>query len=188
MMKNSSLAAAVQGARAGGADAESLLAREVYPQLRRMASQRLRQHQPLTLLDTAALVHESWLRMLGGSALDGADRAYFLAYAARTMRSIIVDHARARTSQKRGGGIDELPLDDDESLLPPAPQVPAEVLRLHDALKDLSRINPGLTELVELRYFAGLTEAEVAELGARPLRSVQRDWAKARALLLELMS
>ncbi len=150
MMKNSSLAAAVQGARAGGADAESLLAREVYPQLRRMASQRLRQHQPLTLLDTAALVHESWLRMLGGSALDGADRAYFLAYAARTMRSIIVDHARARTSQKRGGGIDELPLDDDESLLLPAPQVPAEVLRLHDALKDLSRINPGL--LMELQY------------------------------------
>ncbi len=180
-------ATAVEAVRLEGAEAERRLAQEVYPQLRRMARQRLRQHQPLTLLDTTALVHESWLRMAGSVALEGVDRAHFLAYAARTMRSIIVDHARARLSQKRGEGVDELPLD-DEALPLPAPQVPQDVLRLHDALQDLSRLQPALTQLVELRYFAGLTEAEVAELSGRPLRSVQRDWAKARALLLELMS
>lgn len=164
----------------------------LYPQLRALAHSRLRQHQPLTLLQTTDLVHDAWMRLRAQAHLAPTQRLPFLAYAARTMRSVIVDAARARQAAKRGGDAVHLALDESaESVADgpalPAAAVPADVLALHDALRDLERLDAALAQLVELRYFAGLTEAEVAELTGRSRASVQRDWAKARAVVLDLM-
>lgn len=182
------LAQDLQAARGGDAAAQGRLVAELYPELRRQARQRLRRHQTFTLLDTTALVHETWLRMLSARLTQAEDRAYLLAYAGRTMRSIIVDHARERLAVKRGAGQAVQPLhDDDGQPLELPDRVPHEVVAVHEALADLARSQPALCELVELRYFVGLSEDEVAELSGRSLRSVQRDWVKARALLMELM-
>mmetsp|Transcript_25857 Transcript_25857/g.63785 ORF Transcript_25857/g.63785 Transcript_25857/m.63785 type:complete len:156 (+) Transcript_25857:423-890(+) len=154
-----------------------------------MARSRLRQHQTFTLLGPTALVHETWLRLLAAGLTDADDRAYLLAYAGRTMRSIIVDHARARLADKRGGGHAEQPLHDEAGeLIEIDAGAAPDVLRVHEALADLGRSQPALCTLVELRYFAGLTDDEVAELTGRSLRSVQRDWMKARALLMEILA
>ncbi len=188
MSTSFTLAADLRAARGGDAAAQGRLVAQLYPELRRMARARLRRHQTFTLLGTTALVHETWLRMLGASLMDADDRAYLLSYAGRTMRSVIVDHARERLADKRGAGrpAESLhneagePLDIDASAAP-------EVLRVHEALADLGRSQPALCELVELRYFVGLSEGEVAELSGRSVRSVQRDWTKARALLMEIL-
>lgn len=182
------LAADLRAARTGDAAAEGRLLAELYPEMRRMARARLRQHQTFTLLGATALVHETWLRMFSAGLTDAADRAYLLGYAGRTMRSVIVDHARERLAAKRGAGQADVPLhDDDGAVLDLPDRLPREVVAVHEALVDLARSQPQLSELVELRYFVGLTEDEVATLTGRSLRTVQRDWMKARALLLELL-
>lgn len=182
------LDALVTQARTGSARAQGDLVAALYPELRRLARQRLRQHQPFTLLGTTVLVHETWLRMLAARLALPEDRAYLLAYAGRTMRSIIVDHARRRLADKRGAGQPAAGLHDEAGeAIDIADGASPEVLRVHEALADLGRSEPALCELVELRYFVGLSEEEVVELSGRSLRSVQRDWAKARLLLMTLM-
>ena len=104
---------------------------------------------------------------------------HFMAYAATVMRSIVVDYARARIAQQRGGGATHVPLDE----LPTLAHRDDEYLQIHDALADLERQDPRLARLVELRFFVGLEEAECAEALGQSRRTVQRDWQKARALL-----
>lgn len=153
----------------------------VYRDLHTLARAKLRAHRTLSLLDTTALVHESYLRLVGAGRLDVEGRHHFFACAARVMRSVIVDAARARLAQRRGGGRDDVTF--DTACERPDPADDATLVRIDDALADLARVNPRLAQVVELRYFGGLTEAEVAATFNLSERTVKRDWEKARLLL-----
>jgi RNA polymerase sigma factor (TIGR02999 family) len=171
------LAAARQGDQQAAGAAFSLL----YDDLRRLARSKLRQHQPMTLLDTTSLVHEAYLRLVGQESLPVTDRHHFFAYAARVMRSVIVDLARARLAERRGGGVEHVPLDTDIAASTPAPE--SEVLRVHEALDTLAQADEQLAQVVEMRYFGGMTEVEIAAALGSSERTVRRQWEKARLLL-----
>ena len=171
------LQAAGQGDRAAGDRAFSLL----YADLQRLARSRLRRASELTLLDTTALVHESFLRLQGGAEQAFPDRHHFLAYAAKVMRAVVVDVVRARQAERRGGGAEHLPL--DTAVVGDLAAHDDEVLRVHEALDELSALEPRLAQVVELRYFGGLTEPEIAASLGVTERTVQRDWQKARLFL-----
>lgn len=156
---------------------------ELYRELKQIARQRLRRSGPMTLLDTTALVHESWFRLSRREDWSAMGKGHFMAYAATAMRSIVVDYARARQAAIRGGQATHLDLDE----LPTLAHRDEEYLAIHEALKDLERHDPRLARLVELRYFAGLEETECAEVLGVARRTVQRDWQKARALLWEAL-
>ena len=158
-----------------------------YADLRRMARARLRRHETFTLLDTTALVHESFLRLCRGAVIESQETAGFLAYAAQVMRSVIVDAARARLAQRRGSGAEVLPLDEElHGLLSDAPA--DSILRVHEALEALQASEPRLAQVVALEYFAGMSEAEVAACLAVSERTVRRDLVRARLLLRALLS
>lgn len=173
------LAAARQGDPEAAGKAFSLL----YDDLRRLARSRLRQHQTMTLLDTTSLVHESYLKLVGADALPVADRHHFFTYAARVMRSVIVDFARARQAERRGGDAEHVVLD---TLLSDkvAAEPETDVLRVHEALEVLAQADARLAQIVEMRYFGGLSEVEIAEALGVSERTVRRDWEKARLLLM----
>ncbi|MCD0421051.1 sigma-70 family RNA polymerase sigma factor [Rubrivivax sp. JA1024] len=159
--------------------AAAALDAELYRELRGIARSRLRRSGPMTLLNTTALVHEGWLKLSRQAGWLEMPHAQFMAYAAIAMRSIVVDYARARLAQQRGGGATHVPLDE----LPTLARRDEEYLQVHEALGELEAQDPRLARLVELRYFVGLEENECAELLGQSRRTVQRDWQKARALL-----
>lgn len=171
----------IERANQGDQDALKRLFSELYSELHEMARSRVRRHAPITVLDTTALLHESYLRLVKVGALSVSNRAHFLAYAARVMRSIIVDFARQRLAKRRGGGAVELPLDTEAGDQASSPE--ADVVRVHDALEQLAAADERLVRLVEMRYFGGLTEGEIAQALGVSERTVQRDWEKARLLL-----
>jgi RNA polymerase sigma factor (TIGR02999 family) len=157
----------------------------LYNELRRLARSRLAAGGRHTLLDTASLVHEAYLRMQrdGGVALN--DREHFLAYAATTMRSVVIDFVRRRNAERRGGGVEHVTLDTRA-----AEQLGAsdeEILAVHDALETLAKVDPRLVSVVEMRYFAGLSDAEIASALGLSDRTVRRDWDRARLLLAEML-
>jgi RNA polymerase sigma factor (TIGR02999 family) len=157
------------------------LIQSVYNELRHMASAKLQQESPSHSLSATALVHEVWLK-LADASIDWQDRNHFLRMAVTAMRRILVDHARAKLTQKRGGGAARLELLDIHSPLPDK-----ELLELDEALSKLADIKPDHAKLIELRYFAGLTGDEAAEaLGVSPA-NVDRMWRYARAWLLTEM-
>jgi RNA polymerase sigma factor (TIGR02999 family) len=166
----------------GEPDALGRLYALLYPELRRLAHSRVRRSGELTLLETTSLVHESYLRFEKSGAVAIGDRAQFMAYAARVMRSVVVDVVRARQSERRGGDAIHVELDGEnvESAKQPHED---EVLRVHDSLQELAAIDPRLVQVVEMRYFAGMTEAEVAHVLGLGVRTVARDWEKARLFL-----
>ena len=172
----------IERANVGDADALNRIFAALYPELHILARARLRRNAPLTLLDTTALLHQSYLRLIKLGQLRVESRAHFLAYAARTMRSIVVDFARSRLAERRGGGAQELVL--DTAIAADAASAPeAEIVRVHDALEELAHVDERLVRVVEMRYFGGLTEEEIgAALGVTE-RTVRRDWEKARLLL-----
>jgi RNA polymerase sigma factor (TIGR02999 family) len=155
----------------------------VYAELRTLAAARLASQPGESTLSATALVHESYLKLSDASQLSLTDRKHFFACAARAMRQILVDRARARGADKRGGGMEPLTLSHAEGIDADTP----EVLDLDVALNQLDEIDGALRELVELRVFAGLTLQQVADTSGRSLRSVNRDWQRARALLLAQM-
>lgn len=171
------LSAARRGDQQAAGEAFSLL----YAELRRLARSKLRQHQSMTLLDTTSLVHESYLKLVGAQALPVEDRHHFFAYASRVMRSVIVDFARARLAERRGGDADHVVLDTAIAADVATPE--NDVLRVHEALDLLAKADPRLAQVVELRYFGGLTEPEIAQALGTSERTVRRDWEKARLLL-----
>jgi RNA polymerase sigma factor (TIGR02999 family) len=177
----SSITELIQRANQGEQDALNRLFSELYAELHEMARSRLHRHAPITVLDTTALLHESYLRLIKLGALSVTSRAHFFAYAARVMRSVIVDFARQRLADRRGGGAVELPLDTESS--PAAPSAEADVIRIHEALEQLATADERLVHMVEMRYFGGLSEDEIAEAMGVSTRTVQRDWEKARLLL-----
>jgi RNA polymerase sigma factor (TIGR02999 family) len=164
----------------GGSDATQELFSLFYDDLRRLAHARLRRNEPITLLDTTSLVHETFLRVLKSGRVDVAARPQFLAYAAQVMRSIIVDFVRQRHAARRGGDESRVPLDTAAESVPSAED---EVLRVNEALDELAKADPRLVKIVEMRYFGGFTEEDIAlALGVNE-RTVRRDWQKARLLL-----
>ena len=156
------------------------LARQVYPELRRMARRYMKNERQANTLQSTALVHEVYLRLVDVRNVDWRERAQFYAMAAQMMRRILVDAARARASKKRGGSAAKVNID-DAAVLSPAPD--RSILALDEALTAFSRVAPRQASVVELRYFGGLTEEEiVAALDISP-RTVRRDWDFAKAWL-----
>lgn len=167
---------------AGDNTARERLFSAAYDELRKLARSRLRDGGRNTYLDTTALVHESYLRFLHGGRLRSDDRRAFFAYASRVMRSVIIDSVRERQAARRGGDLTELTLDTQISAELPAGE--QEVLDVHEALLRLEQAEPRLAQVVEMRYFGGYTETEIAEALDVTERTVRRDWEKARLLLL----
>jgi RNA polymerase sigma factor (TIGR02999 family) len=168
-------------ARDGDRDALGQVLSTLYHELHSMARRQLAGLRGHTL-DATALVHEAYLKLTGRRDVEFGDRAHFFAYAASAMRSVVVDYARQRLAQKRGGDlhrVTDLP-DDLESAL----RVDDETLGLDTALTKLAAVDPKLAQVVELRYFGGLSELEIAGLLERSERSIRRDWQKARMFLL----
>jgi len=166
----------------GDPDALGELYALLYPELHRLAHSRVRRSGDLTLLDTTALVHESYLRFEKSGAVSIGDRGQFMAYAARVMRSVVVDVVRARHSERRGGDAIHVELDEG-SIDSASGRQDDEVLRVHESLEELAAIDPRLVQVVEMRYFAGMTEAEIADVLGVGVRTVARDWEKARLFL-----
>ena len=158
---------------------------ELYQRLRRLARSHLRRNEPITLLDTTGLVHESYVRRAQSSPVVFADRQHFLRLASRTMRFVVVDFIRRRHAQSRAGDLMQVTLDTDlaESLT----LHDTHMIRLHEALDELVRIDERLASLVEMRCYAGLSEAEIAEALGVNVRTVRRQWVKARTMLKAAM-
>jgi RNA polymerase sigma factor (TIGR02999 family) len=155
----------------------------LYPELRDLAHQRIRRMDNRTVLDTTSLVHESYLKLLNGGRLNVANRSHFLAYAARVMRSVVVDFVRQAQAQQRGGGQLHVTLNSNvvDSLESPAD----EIIHLHEFLDELKKVDERLVSVVEMRYFAALDNAEIAQCLGITDRTVRRDLEKARLLLLD---
>jgi len=168
-------------AREGDRQAFDLLFQALYPDLRRIAHARLAPHVRGTMLDTTALVHEAYLKFEQAARLTPGDRSHFLAYAARVMRSIIVDAARASRSQRRGGDAAHVTL--DSAVAEAAFAGDEEILDVDAALARLAEMDERLVRVVEMRYFGGMTEAEIGEALGVTDRTVRRDWEKARLIL-----
>lgn len=158
---------------------------ELVAELRKIAQARLRDAGPVSHLNTTALVNESYLRLAGRlDRLQFPTEGHFFAYASRTMRSVIVDLVRERLAERRGGGLERVTLDSALEASVPA----EEPLELDQALRDLERVEPRLAQVVEMRYFGGLTDAEIAHALGVTDRTVRRDWDKARAILRTMLS
>jgi RNA polymerase sigma factor (TIGR02999 family) len=175
----------------GDQEAFNRLTPLVYEQLRRMASRQMRNERPGHPLQTTALVHEAYIRLAKVDQLDWSDRVHFFALSARMMRRILVESARAQATAKRRGGVvadahstafnfDELPAQDTVRA--------AELCALDDALADLAKIDPRRAQVVELRYFGGLSVEETAAALNISEPTVMRDWKVARAWLMRELS
>jgi len=167
-------------ARDGEVGAADRLFAHVYDALRQLARARLRHFRPGDTLNTTALVHEVYLRLIEPNRVAPEDRAHFFALAARAMRFVLVDTARERTSQKRGGGAPILQLDAVQAA---AEARADELLALDEALDTLRSFDKRLAELVDLRFFGGYTYDEIAEFTGRSAITARRDWVRARAWL-----
>lgn len=168
-------------ARDGDRAALDQLFARLYPDLKRIAHARLAPHQRDPMLATTALLHECYLKLAQAQRLEASDRVHFLGYAATAMRSIIVDVVRASQAQRRGGDLAQVTLDTAVAEALPGPQ--DEILDVDAALAELARLDPRLVQVVEMRYFAGMTEIEIATALDVTDRTVRRLWEKARLLL-----
>ncbi len=176
----------IQLAQQGDAVALRQVFDAAYEDLRRMARSRLRLDGRATLLDTTSLVHESFERFANTGELRIEDRQHFFRYAGHVMRSVIVDIARASLAECRGGGAGCVTL--DTAMGDGAASGEDEVIRVHEALEELARHDQRMVQVVELRYFAGMTENEIARVLGVTDRTVRRDWEKARLLLARSLS
>jgi RNA polymerase sigma factor (TIGR02999 family) len=161
------------------------LSSAAYAELLRLARARLRSNGPLTLLDTSGLVSDTYRRLAAQHNLRIESRAQFLGYCSRIMRSVIIDLVRERNAARRGGGERNITLN---TSIGDAVAADAEPLRIDDALTDLAKVEPRLAKVVEMRYFGGYDDSEVAEALGITTRTVSRDWQKARVLLHAMLS
>jgi len=168
-------------AREGDREAFDALFQALYPDLRRIARARLAPHVRGTMLDTSVLVNEAYLKFEQAARLTPTDRTHFLAYAAHVMRSIIVDAARAGRSARRGGDAAHVTL--DTGVAESVAGGEDEIVDVHEALERLAVLEPRLARVVEMRYFGGMKETEIAAALGLTERTVRRDWEKARLLL-----
>ena len=171
------LKAAAEGDRHAADQAFAVL----YADLQRLAHSRMRRSGNMTMLDTTALVHESWLRFQGASEAVFADKQHFMGYAARVMHTVVVDFVRTRRAAKHGGEVEHVTL--NTAIGDAVGHNDDEILRVDEAMQQLAAADRRLHDVVELRYFGGLTEAEIAAILGVTERTVQRDWQKARIFL-----
>ncbi len=169
----------LQRAQAGDADAASGLMPLVYKELHALAERKMRHERPNHTLQPTVLVHEAYLQLLNVESIDWQNRAHFFALASNTMRRVLVDHARAAKAAKRPGAHQQVELN---SQLQMSTQ-PLDVLALNDALERLAAFDKRQEQIVEMRFFAGLSFEEVAEVLGISVRTAKRDWAMARAWL-----
>jgi RNA polymerase sigma factor (TIGR02999 family) len=170
----------LQAARDGQTQAMTDLIQRVYAELREIAGGYLRHERAHHTLSTTDLVHEAYLKLVNPEGMRWQDRAHFFGAAARAMRQVLVDYARARSAQKRGGDWRRTTLSGND----PGLSLPfGDLLSVNDSLDRLNKRSPRLRQVVEMRFFAGMTEEEVAHVLDVTPRTVQRDWAKARAWL-----
>jgi RNA polymerase sigma factor (TIGR02999 family) len=171
----------LRASRGGDREALDRVIPIVYDDLRRRAERELGREWGDRSVQPTTLVHEAYVKLAGGGALQAEDRAHFLAVAARAMRQVLVDHARQRRAVKRGSGVEPNTLNEAYA----APSVdPDQILALNDALEQL---DPRQRQVVEYRFFGGLEEREIAELLGVTERTVRRDWVKARAWLYRIL-
>ena len=171
----------------GGGDQTALdrLAAQVYDELRRIARHYMRNERAGNTLQTTALVNEVYLRLIDVKDVDWQQRAQFFAISAQMMRRILVDAARARGSQKRGRGAVKVNVDEAAFL---SPERDSSLVALDEALEAFSTVAPRQAKVVELRYFGGLTEEEIAEVLKTSPRTVRRDWTFAKSWLMRELS
>ena len=153
----------------------------LYADIHRMARARLAENGPITFLNSTSLAHEAYLRLQGAGRIDLESRGQFMAYVSKVLRSVIVDFARKRCAERHGGGLQRLTLntevagslgDQDE-----------DIIRISDSLDELDKVDARLRQVVEMRYFAGLSEQQIADALGLNERTVRRDWERARLLL-----
>jgi RNA polymerase sigma factor (TIGR02999 family) len=173
---------------AAGRDHVDAWVNAAYRDLRRMARARLAAGGRNTVLDTTALVHESYLRLARARHLAFEDRLRFMSYAGHVMRSVIVDLVRERQAGRHGGDVAMVALTTQIGERLAAPDAEREILRVHEALETLAQRDARLAQVVELRYFAGMTEVEVAEVLQVTERTVRRDWSQARLFLADALA
>lgn|SRR5690606_2779273 len=176
----SELLAAVDRNEPGALDA---LVEALYPDLKRLARYQLASERPGHTLSTTAIVHEAFVRLASGNT-GWSDRAHFMRAAATVMRHLLVDHERKRAAAKRGGGNAPLTLDEDRCATVDDGMA---VLALDNAMKEIAEIDPRLERILECRYFAGLSVTETAEALDMAVRTVERDWQRAKAYLLQAL-
>jgi len=155
----------------------------VYTDLRRVAGAMMRRERPSHTLQTTDLVHEAYLRLVTQREANWQNKGHFLAIASQAMRRILVEHARKRLTLKRGGRVEQVPLDEEGMALPISDKQCNEVVALDDALERLEQLEPRQSKIIELRFFGGLTEEEIARVLGVSDRTVKRDWRVARAWL-----
>jgi RNA polymerase sigma factor (TIGR02999 family) len=155
-----------------------------YQELRVIAHRRILSRDRGGTLSTTALVHEAYLKLVDQSRADWRDRAHFLALASLAMRHVLVDRARERVALKRGGVRRQVTLSDDVTAVENEPDA---LLQIDEALDKLAELDPRLAQVVECRFFGGLTETDTAGVLGVTLRTVQRDWVKARVLLRRVL-
>jgi RNA polymerase sigma factor (TIGR02999 family) len=170
----------LRAARDGDARSVDLLFAHVYEEVRTIARRQLSRIGRPDTLDTTAVVHEAYLKLVGSDDVSWDDRSHFLNLTASVMRQVLVDHARTRTRVKRGGGARVLPLVDSDS---PIEAHATKILELEAALARLSSLNERLARVVELRFYGGLTYEDAARILGVTDRTVKRDWRIARAFL-----
>ena len=170
----------LQAARRGSQAAVDQLLPLVYDQLRGLASTHLGKERSDHTLQATALVHEAYLRLVGQRSAGWEDRTQFFAAASTVMRRVLVDHARARKAAKRGGGRKRSPLDDVVACFE---ERACDLIILNEALERLSAVDKRMAQVVELRFFGGLTVEDTAGVLDVPVRSIERDWTLAKAWL-----
>lgn len=170
-------------AQTQGGDAQALerIFTLLYDELAVMARARLRRGERVTLADTGALVHESWMRLQQAGRVVFEDRGHFLAHAARVMRSVITDIARRSQAERRGG--DQVFVTFDTAIGESVASGDPDVLRVAEAIDELAALDQRLAQVVEMRWFAGLSEADIGTALGLTERTVRRDWEKARAFM-----
>jgi RNA polymerase sigma factor (TIGR02999 family) len=168
----------------GDESARERLVPIVYEELHRLAHRHIRRERPGHTLQTTALVHEAYVRLVGAKNLRWQNRAHFFAVSARVMRRILIDFVRTKHDLKHGGGALQVSLVDDLAV---SPEPDADLLALDEALNRLKKLNRRQAEIVEMRYFGGLKEEEITEVLKVSLRTVQQDWRLARLWLYREM-
>lgn len=176
----------IHAAARGEQGSENALLSTIYQDLVRLARSKLARERTYTDLNAQSLVHEAWMRCAGSLPQDVASRRVFFSYAARAMQSVVIDHVRQRSAQKRGEGVAEVTLPTGYEGEAQA-YTDDQVEHLHAAMERLERVDADLHELVRLRYFAGMTIEEVAEVTGASTATVKRRWAMARTILREAM-
>src|SRR6185503_6210267 len=153
----------------------------VYEELRRLAAGKMAQEAPGQTLQPTALVHEAWLRLVGGKNPKFENRAHFFSAAAEAMRRILIDRARRKLTQRHGGGCERVALEEQELAAPDADQ---QLLAVHEVLDKLASKHPAQAEVVKLRYFAGMTSEEIAQVLGVSVATVGNYWTFARTWIL----